>query len=710
MSAVRWTLVTAGVALTSIMLAVGVPRAAARGSLAQAAEVGPAAPSQPLQLVLPLIADDAGMERAALAVTTLGSPDYARYESLSQLQRRFGASASTRSRVVRYLRDHGATVVKIDATGLFADATISVAAAERLFGTELDRFRAHDGTRFVAPSDASVATVGARVPAALRGLVVGVVGLDTRPLASPATAQPVAHAATAPPSSELPYSGMPSGCAAGLAVGAYTPIQYLTAFDFGPLRGAGVDGQGVRVALIEGDGGFDAGDVHTFAQCFGLSVPPIETFRNGVAPPPAALEATLDLELVDATAPALKEIDVYESSDDEASALESMTAPLDNVGHQPQIVSDSSGLCEAQLVRAISRADLDAVEAALAETSAAGITYLTGSGDSGSECGADEPGAEYPASSPWVTGVGGTSFELNGANQITDQVVWNDDGGSGGGLSELFNRPNYQDGAEPADHRAVPDVSMLADEDPGITVYCSGVDCELSTPWGAAGGTSAAAPMLAGGFALVDQQLAAAGREPLGLVNPLLYALGESGSAASVFDDVTTGNDDPFYPGDPNGAPLGCCTAGVGYDDATGWGSVNIATFARAAVADQPPIVHISLSLPTHQRVIASGAIKATVSCSSACELGAIAQVYVGRARPFELPTKPFDLAAAGQRTLALRFSRAQLGRLRSGREHRKRITVSISGVLFDPAVYSVGQDPSESIQAQTHPKRLKIS
>ena len=77
--------------------------------VAHATAVGPAPSSQPLQLVLPLVAHDAGLAQLAQAVSTPGSPEYAHYESIQQLARRFGASAATRARVVRYLRAAGAS-------------------------------------------------------------------------------------------------------------------------------------------------------------------------------------------------------------------------------------------------------------------------------------------------------------------------------------------------------------------------------------------------------------------------------------------------------------------------------------------------------------------------------------------------------------------------------------------------------------------------
>ncbi len=102
----------------------------------------------------------------------------------------------------------------------------------------------------------------------------------------------------------------------------------------------------------------------------------------------------------------------------------------------------------------------------------------------------------------------------------------------------------------------------------------------------AIGGTSAATPLMAGGALLADQYAARRRQPPLGFLDPLLYELGAGRSRGSVFRDVTRGNNDlgiltPAEAG--GGRPLGCCSATPGYDLATGWGSLEVDGFAKAA-------------------------------------------------------------------------------------------------------------------------------
>src|SRR5947209_15754653 len=173
----------------SLLFLLALPAGASAAPAAHAARLGAAPARASLQLVLPLKADLTGLRRAALAISTPGSPSYGQYSSLSRLAQRFGATRRARRRVTSYLQRVGARKVRIDVTGLFAEASLPAGVAQRLFATPLAQFRSAQGARFIAPDarTATAAVVDARVPAALRGLVTGVVGLDNRALAAAAT-------------------------------------------------------------------------------------------------------------------------------------------------------------------------------------------------------------------------------------------------------------------------------------------------------------------------------------------------------------------------------------------------------------------------------------------------------------------------------------------------------------------------------------------
>ena len=583
--------------------------ALAASSVGRSTWLGSAPANGKLSLSFPLKADVAGLTRLATEVSDPRSPQYAQYESIANLARRFGAPAAERSRVTSYLKRAGATGVKVDVTGLFADASMNVAQAQRLFGTTLGNFRpAGRGARsatFMAPVN------GTRLPEALRRDVTGVVGLDTQPLFGSATPESAnaawPHAAASgserkdDESGYLQRTGTAAGCVSAVSQSGFTPNQYLTAYNYAPLQQAGFQGQGERVALIEIDG-FRYSDLRNFSKCFGLATPAINGFGVGLKKPLApGGESTLDLEVLDAAAPKLKAVDVYESRPSAVDVLHSLTAPLTNPGSKPDVISASLGSCEEATQLTIGRSGLRNVEGALALAAASGISVLASSGDDGSSAcltpsGRPLPGlaVSYPASSPFVTGVGGTNVTLDAANQVVSQEVWNDSplvfAAGGGGSSAVFNRPSYQNSFVPSSHRATPDVAMLADVAPGYEIFCTAKgDCigqGHTDPWTQVGGTSAAAPLLAGGLALVDQSLRSRHRQDIGLANPLLYGIAASSAAPGVISDVVANNNDLGQSLD--GKALGCCTAGPGFDEASGLGSVNLAGLALAAGALVP--------------------------------------------------------------------------------------------------------------------------
>jgi kumamolisin len=708
----RWialAIVIAGLAL------LGPAAASARTSRSALQRLGLAASDQGLPLVFPLRADVAGLERFAGQVSTVGSPLYGRYEPISVLARRFGASLGDRQRVTQFLHRAGATRVRIDPTGLFAAATLTVGRVTRMFGASLSRFHTARSGQYVAPTGTP------QLPAVLRGAVTGVVGLNTKPI----TAQPAVRMASGAgfprtasrfrtdqtPSGYQHRTGTPAGCAAGQADRGFTPNQYLDAYGYSPLHALGINGQGERVSLIEIDG-FRYSDVRTFANCFGLPIPAINGFGVNIKHPLTPIgETELDLQVMDAAAPQLKAIDVYESRARPADVLESLTAPLQNRGRVPDVISVSLGVCEPALALAVGRSGLRAVEAALALETASGISVLAASGDAGSSSCIVGSGPlplkalSFPASSPYVTGVGGTNFVLGSANQIQSEAVWNDApydlSAGGGGTSVLFRRPGYQNGFVSQRHRNVPDVSLLADLLPGYNIFCSVKACQgYGTGWVAVGGTSASSPLFAGGLALVDQLLRQNGKQSLGLANSLLYRIQRRYASAGVFSDIQSGNNDlgAYLPGG-NGRPLGCCSAGPGYDRASGLGSPNLAKLATLALNLQPPIAQAGISVPPQRPVLRRHLI-VRATCSRRCLLAVNATVTIAGERSMHVGAPRQLLRRRGRRTFKLTFSAGQLRRLHSALHGHRRIEASIVGEIVDPG---------GAVEATSHTHTVRI-
>lgn len=653
----------------------------------QPALVGAAPADQQLQLILPLQAHDAALANFAAAVSTPGSAQYGRYQSIAALGQRFGAPADERRKVIRYLQAHGATHVRVDASGLLAYATMSAPTAERLFAVPLGLFQAADRAQFVAPTTATA------IPPALHGAVEGVLGLDTRPVLRPKSTIPTLLHASPPPSSEMPFSGTSSGCSSARHSGGFTPDQYLTAYGYGPLRSRGLEGQGEKLALVEIDGLKDS-DLRKFAHCFGLSRPAWTRYTVGGLKHPLAPggEATLDFEVTASVAPRLKQVEVFETANSDQGILAAISAPLFTPGAKPAVISNSIGLCEPAYKQARDVGAVHAEDRELELMAGAGISFVSAAGDNGSaDCGQGEVAhphrlaVDYPASSPWATAVGGTNLELNAGNQIVSQMVWNDSTqfphtGGGGGYSVFHNRPSYQDGVVARAQRAVPDVAMLADVAPGYAIYCTAnaFDCP-ARGWNQIGGTSAAAPLLASGLALVDQDLSEHSRALVGFANPLLYHLGKSSRAASVFSDVTQySNDVGATFGDRR--PLGCCTARTGFDEASGWGSVNLSGFDAAAQSLLPEVPKVTLSVPRHQRPVQSHRVVATVSCTRACDVGALLEVAIQKGPVFQVTSRTFSLAAGQTHTVTLRFSHRQESSLQKALSKHLRIFAEAFG------------------------------
>jgi subtilase family serine protease len=702
----RQVVARAAMVAAAVTCACAVPAPAlAAGSRGGVTWMGAAPGNGTIALALPLKADDAGLERFAAAVSTPGSPRYGQYASVAALARRFGASPATRARVISYLGKAGATSVRIDVTGLFADATMRISQAQRLFGTSLSRYRTARATRFVAPSAPT------RIPAALQPAVTGVVGLDTQPLFGtpqamlpsgarwPHTAGGPATEHTADESGYTERTGVATGCGAATAQSGFTPNQYLTAYGYAPLQSAGLRGQGERVALIEIDG-FKYSDLRRFASCFGLSIPAINGFGVGLKRPLApGGESTLDLEVLDAAAPGLKAVDVYESRPSAVDVLQSLTAPLSGSATTPDVISASLGSCEPATLATIGKSGLRTAEASLALAAASGISVLASSGDDGSSACLDPGGqplpglaVSYPASSPWVTGVGGTNISLNPANQIISQEVWNDAplvvAAGGGGLSDLFRRPNYQNGTVGPNRRAVPDVAMLADVAPGYEIYCTAPgDCVASqhdNPWTQVGGTSAAATLLAGGLALIDQDLREHRQQNIGLANPLLYKTDHLPQGPTAISDVVANDNDLGL--SITGKPFGCCTAGPGYDYASGLGSVNVGGLAAIAQTVVPKFISVGVSVPRQRHPVASRHLMARVSCSGRCLVGAFTRIQIGRSRSrITEKSKAYLLRRAGRRTVPIPFSASVLRRLQTALAQRERISATVYGAVLDP-------------------------
>jgi hypothetical protein len=343
------------------------------------------------------------------------------------------------------------------------------------------------------------------------------------------------------------------------------PVGYAPADLRAAYAGSG-DGRGTTIASIQFSG-WQASDAQVFARGAGITLAPGQITTHPVAGARVDeadgaggdFEVALDVEVALGAAPAARQR-VYVAPNTTSGAIavyDAVATAAEQLGLTA--VSISWGACEQdtspQLVRA--------VEQSLARMVAAGTTVFAASGDAGAY-GCAAPGepdgrlaVDYPAASPSVLAVGGTALRREGGTWV--ETAWSDRRtatsgyagvGSGGGLSTLFPRPVWQSGTAA---RAVPDLAAVADPRTGIGVY--GPDTDGRRGWLVGGGTSGAAPLLAGQLASTVSEL---GRTlGFGRLHVPLYAAARDGVGTR---DVASGDNLRHQ-------------AGPGYDLATGLGS-----------------------------------------------------------------------------------------------------------------------------------------
>ena len=278
-------------------------------------------------------------------------------------------------------------------------------------------------------------------------------------------------------------------------------------------------------------------------------------------------EAESDIEVMQGSAPGAA-ILMYEAPNDDQGAINMYNKIVSD--NRASVVTTSWGGAESTYPND----ELSAMDQSAQEGAAQGQAIFAASGDAGAFDAAGTGvhsestlAVDFPASDPWVTGVGGTTLTSDGT-RYAGETVWSDGSdprnpsGTGGGLSTLFSLPSYQSGPGVTNsfsngERQVPDVAANADPNTGYRVYT--VDNFDSPTWGVIGGTSLSAPLWAGFAAIINQSL---GRS-LGFLNPILYSLGQQAATFTQppYHDVTQGTN-LFYPATagwdflPAGAPL----------------------------------------------------------------------------------------------------------------------------------------------------------
>ncbi|WP_033295330.1 S53 family peptidase [Amycolatopsis jejuensis] len=497
--------------------------------LAASARSGDVDAGQPITAALSLkLHHRQALERFLADVQNPASPSYRHFLTPEQFTTAFGPTQAEADHAVEFLKQNGASGIEVSGNRQAITFSATAGQLESAFHTRLGNYTdTVTGRQFYA-NDAAP-----ELPASVSAVVDSVVGLDNHA---------VKHHARA---AQAPRTVKP-----------VTPTILRTAYG---TSGLSATGAGVNVGFVEFDG-YRKSDITAYDTKYGLHAGSVTTVSvNGAnydaSPGDGEVEVDLDIEVVHALAAAANDY-VYEAPNSNAGEL----AMYQKIASDKKVsvVSISWGSCEA----AEGSSAANSVNNAIATGTAEGISYFAAAGDDGTtdcarQTGSNAQAVDFPASSPNVSGVGGTQLSVTSSNAYSSEKAWNDGasgGATGGGISTIFAAPSWQS-QQSTTKRKVPDVAADAAQGSAYSIISGG---QAGNVWG----TSGAAPLWAA-FTTLQNQVHGGG---LGNLNPKFYSIGNGSSYGTGFHDVTTGTN-TF-----NGTTG--FSAKTGYDQVTGWGSV----------------------------------------------------------------------------------------------------------------------------------------
>lgn len=476
------------------------------------------------------------------ALTNQVMAGQARPISTQQFMSQFAPSADQVNAVVTHLSQSGFVNIEVSPNHLLITADGSAGAAKNAFNVDMQHFDVQGRAAYANTNDPTV-------PSHLQGIVLGVHGLQTVHMAhehlnamTQAVAGKVGHS---PASWPTVYNATSLPAAANASIG--------------------IIGSGNVTQVIK--------DLNTFAQRAGFASPTVSIVgkagTSGSTSSSALAEWNIDTQnALGAAGGNVKSLILYSASSLTDNALaQAYNAAV--ASKAATVINVSLGECEISARVSGIEATTDQIfQAAVAQ----GQTFVVSSGDAGAyECGGSTPAQSYPAVSPYVIAVGGTSLTTDVNGVWAGETVWacssartcSRNGGTGGGNSLTEAAPSWQLGSgvlSASQRRGVPDVSFVGDPATGAQTIINGQIQQY-------GGTSLAAPIFAGFWARI--QSANGGSLPF--PGAALYRLGVA-SQASLFHDITSGSNGGF-------------SARTGWDYTTGFGSMNVANFASQIAA-----------------------------------------------------------------------------------------------------------------------------
>jgi subtilase family serine protease len=695
-------------------------------------------------------AQEVDLQALIAAQQNPASPLYHQWLTPDQFAGRFGMAQPDLAKVESWLQQQGFSIDSVTRSKNAVRFSGTASQVESAFSTEMHYYTIDGVQHFAASTDLSV-------PAAIAPVILGVRNLDDF--------RPHSHAMVSRNTRPTPaFTSSQTGNV------YFAPGDIVTAYNIKPVYSAGYNGTGQSIAIV-GQSAVELSDIQNFQSAAGLTAKdPTLVLMPGTGastayPDGDEGESDLDLEWSGAIAPGATIEFVYTGNNENYGAFDAIEYAIDE--KIAPIVSSSYGECEAELPSSplgSGAAVEPALEAAFEQAAAQGQTILAAAGDSGStDCfvgaGDGNPplseqealAVDYPASSPYVTGVGGTEVSqanaayltagdgywaaksssdiVSSALQYIPEVAWNEDvancgqtnciGATGGGASSLFTKPSWQTGVPgiPDDgKRDVPDIAVYASPDlPGYLIcsedksfWATGQTASCSSGFRDAssgeltvlGGTSFGGPVYSGVLALINQQRNYTAGQ--GLINPTLYTLAaNSGTYASAFHDVTSGNND-CTAGSADCSSTAGFSAGVGYDQVTGLGSINAGGLATAwpssagpTLIDTTTAITASNSAPT-VNVADNFTITVTSIGSNTIPTGTVSLTIDGGT-----PLSPISLTANGTATYATSFSTVgthEIIAAYSGDSTHAAstgtVSVNVAGVSSGTGTFTLGATP----------------
>ena len=496
--------------------------------------IGPAPAATPLRLTIGLAPQNrAGLDSLIRAQATPGSSSYGRYLTPAAFASRFGASSATASAVTGYLKSAGMTHVSESRNHLIVTADATVAQAQSAFHTAIARFSQGGRTVLANTSDALV-------PSSLAGKVTAVLGLSTLGF----------HL--------NPTVGVPK-------LTGYYPKEFDTVYH----AGSTTAGNGMTLAVIaEGNVNPTITDLRTAESAQGLPQIPVTVKNAGPASSDTSGvdEWDLDTQTSTGVAPNATNLTMYVAT---SLSDADLTKAINQFASDGTATAGSASLGECDVLPFLD-GSMAVDDVAFAEAAAQGQTFFASTGDTGSACAVAPtngvplsglPDTEYPASSPYVVAVGGTTLLTDSSDTYNSEIAWN---AGGGGISPVEAPGAWQSGIVPSASvpvspmRGLPDVAFDADPNTGALIYVGGTATQI-------GGTSLSSPLAMGLWTRIQSTHGGS----LGFAAPKLYAL--NGNAA--FHDVVLGAN-------------GTYAATPGWDYTTGLGSWDVAALSAAL---EPP-------------------------------------------------------------------------------------------------------------------------